>query len=166
MRSKHSPAVQGGPVVEASGKRSLANEGENTLCYGKVIRIRTEDIRDARGILSPIEFSHYNFHPVRSFVITAPSGAIRGGHCHKRARQLLMVIAGEIEIEARYWDSSVRFKLDCEHRAVLIEPLVWSRQTYYGDSPAMVVFSDTPYDASDYDPCPVITACPPSEPRV
>ena len=128
----------------------LAKTGENILCYGRVIRIHTKAIRDARGALTPIEFSSYNFHPVRTFVITATPGAVRGGHSHRRARQLLMMVSGEIQIEARYLDCTVQFTLDSEHRAVLLEPLVWSRQTYYGSNPAMVVFSDTAYDASDY----------------
>jgi dTDP-4-dehydrorhamnose 3,5-epimerase-like enzyme len=87
---------------------------------------------------------------VRAFVITASPGAIRGGHGHARGRQLLMLVSGEIDVEVRYRNCGARLRLDLVHRAVLIEPLVWSRQLYYGDNTAMVVFCDTPYDPTDY----------------
>jgi hypothetical protein len=61
-----------------------------------------------------------------------------------------MLVSGEIEIELRYGDITERLTLDPHHRAVLIEPPVWSRQTYRGEQPAMIVFCDTPYDPDDY----------------
>jgi hypothetical protein len=57
---------------------------------GRVIPIACETIDDARGALSPIDFSAYDFRPVRAFVVTARPGAVRGAHGHVRGRQILV----------------------------------------------------------------------------
>ena len=124
--------------------------GKDVFCQGKVIRIPTEACEDDRGRLFPIEFGSYDFTAVRAFLVTAGHGSVRGGHAHANCRQILMLVSGEIEIEARYRDTTERLILNPTHRAVLIEPPVWSRQTYRGEQPAMIVFCDTPYDRDDY----------------
>ena len=54
-------------------------------CDGKVYRIATQLFEETRGALSTIEFTRYNFYPVRAFVITAPPGTIRGDMATRRA---------------------------------------------------------------------------------
>lgn len=122
------------------------------LIFGdaKVVGIATDSVEDDRGLLTAIDFRPYNFQPVRAFLVTAPSGTARGGHGHRRGRQLLMHVSGEIEIEVRYADRGERLSLNATNRAVMIEAPVWSRQVYNGDNPAMIVFCDTPYDAENY----------------
>ena len=123
---------------------------KDVFCKGKVIRIPTETFEDDRGCLSPIDFDGYDFTAVRAFLVTARPGAVRGGHGHANGRQILMLVSGEIDIELRYGDTTEWLTLNALRRAVLIEPPVWSRQTYRGEQPAMIVFCDTPYDADDY----------------
>ena len=124
--------------------------GKDVFCAGKVIRIPTEAYQDDRGCLIPIEFGSYDFTAVRAFLVTAKPGSVRGGHAHANCRQILMLISGEIEIQARYGDTTERLTLNPTHRAVLIEPPVWSQQTYRGEQPAMIVFCDKQYDVDDY----------------
>lgn len=117
---------------------------------GKVVGIATDSVEDDRGLLTAVDFRRYNFQPVRAFLVTAPSGTTRGGHGHRRGRQLLMHVSGEIEIEVHYAERSERLALNATNRALMIEAPVWSRQVYRGDNPAMIVFCDTPYDADNY----------------
>lgn len=124
--------------------------GKDVFWGGKVIRIPTKAYEDDRGTLIPIEFGNYHFTTVRAFLVTAGHGSVRGGHAHANCRQILMRVSGEIEIEARYCGATERLTLNQANRAVLIEPLVWSRQTYRGEQPAMIVFCDMPYDRDDY----------------
>jgi dTDP-4-dehydrorhamnose 3,5-epimerase-like enzyme len=124
--------------------------GKDVFFAGKVIRIPTEAYEDDRGCLIPIEFGDYDFTAVRAFLVTATPGSVRGGHAHANCRQILMLVSGEIEIEARYGGTTERLTLNPAHRAVLIEPPVWSQQTYRGEQAAMIVFCDTPYDSDDY----------------
>jgi dTDP-4-dehydrorhamnose 3,5-epimerase-like enzyme len=123
---------------------------EETFLGGKVFRIPTQSFEDVRGVLTSIEFTRYGFQSVRAFVVAAPAGAVRGGHGHAKGRQILMQISGEIELEVAHRNRCERVMLDAQRRAVLIEPPVWSRQTYGGENPSIIVFCDTPYDPDDY----------------
>ena len=69
---------------------------------GLAVSIDLPVLEDARGTLCPLEFPINGFLPVRAFLVSAVSGAIRGGHGHYKARQLLMHVSGVIEVELRF----------------------------------------------------------------
>jgi dTDP-4-dehydrorhamnose 3,5-epimerase-like enzyme len=117
---------------------------------GSVRRIQTRNFVSTTGVLSPVDFASLGFNPVRAFVVAAPAGSRRGGHGHRRGRQILMLVSGLIDVEIRWQSRTRTLRLDPAHRALLIEPPVWARQTYLGEHPAMVVFCDTDYDPTDY----------------
>jgi len=125
----------------------LADEG---FCDNRVKWLATINFDDERGLLCPIDFSDHGFSVVRAFTISGTFGAVRGGHAHRRGRQILMLVSGLIDIEIRWKERLERLQLDPLNRALLIEPLVWSQQIYRGDHSSMVVFCDTAYDPSDY----------------
>ena len=116
----------------------------------RVKRLATINFDDERGLLCPIDFSDHGFSVVRAFTVFGTLGAVRGGHAHRRGRQILMLVSGLIDIELRWKGGLERLQLDPLNRALLIEPPVWSRQIYRGDHSSMVVFCDTAYDPSDY----------------
>jgi dTDP-4-dehydrorhamnose 3,5-epimerase-like enzyme len=124
--------------------------GDATLCDGKVRLLAHAVIDDARGTLSPIDLAACGFVLARAFVVTARDGVARGAHGHLRGRQILIQVAGEVGLELIYRGRPERLTLTPERRAVLIEPPVWSRQTYRGDPAALVVLCDTAYDPEDY----------------
>jgi hypothetical protein len=121
-----------------------------SLWGGLVTPVTLETREDARGTLTPVTFAEHGFDAVRAFVVTAPDGAVRGGHGHRVGRQLLLRVGGRIEVELRHGGQSARLTLDASAPALLVEPGVWSRQTYRGADAALVVFSDTVYDRGDY----------------
>jgi dTDP-4-dehydrorhamnose 3,5-epimerase-like enzyme len=121
-----------------------------TLFGGKIVEIPTTMHSDSRGILAAIQFGKYGFHPVRAFIVTASQGTTRGGHAHRTGRQLFMQMSGEISIEFRYQEQVERLVLTQLNRAVLVDAPVWSRQTYEGENPTMIVFCDTEYDPKNY----------------
>lgn len=101
-------------------------------------------------MLCPIDFADHGFVPLRAFVVSAPAGAVRGGHGHRRGRQILLLVSGEIDVEVAGETGLEVIRLDRERRALIIEPPVSARQIYRGEQPAMVVFCDTAYDPGDY----------------
>lgn len=123
---------------------------DGLLCYGKAVRIPMQVFSEPRGVLTTFDFHRHGFVPVRAFIVAAPSGAVRGGHGHVRGRQLLIRASGEIEVEIRHCSSNARLVLDAENPAIMIEAPVWSRQTYWGEQPTMIVLCDTPYSPEDY----------------
>lgn len=120
------------------------------LWGGLVTSLALDASVDPRGSLTPVSFAEHGFEVVRAFVVSAPDGAIRGGHGHRTGRQLLLRAGGSIELELRHAGQVAGVTLDETTRAVLVEPGVWSRQTYSGGDAALVVFCDTEYDPSDY----------------
>lgn len=114
----------------------------------RVINLPT--VRDQRGSLTPITFAEWGFEAVRSFVVTAPPGAVRGGHAHRACRQVLLRVSGIIDVHVRRGTAFQTIRLDGDPAAILIEPGVWAQQTYVTEGSALVVFADNPYDPDDY----------------
>ena len=136
------------PSGLASGDPSSAES--NDLLGGMVRVLAVDRIRDHRGVLTPITFGDIGFSVERAFVVSAPRGAVRGGHAHRRARQLLFRASGSIDVEVSHAGLLARIALD-EHRpALLLEPGVWAQQTYLDDDSTLIVFADRPYESGDY----------------
>ena len=121
-----------------------------TLLGDRAILVEADNHAEARGTLSAIEFSHLDFSAVRAFAVTAPDGAVRGGHAHRRGRQILMRVAGAIDVELRLDGAREHLRLTAETPALFIDRGVWSRLTYRGDDASLVALCDTPYEPADY----------------
>lgn len=105
---------------------------------------------DQRGTLLPLEFSELPFVPKRAFVTrVSEAGVQRGGHAHKRCRQILVCLAGVIEIEVTHAGETASVRLETD-QALLIEPRVWSRQTFAGADARLLALVSEPYDPADY----------------
>jgi hypothetical protein len=89
--------------------------------------------------------------PVRRlFVVNdVPAGGVRGRHAHRTARQILVCLAGRIDVEMRADGEIFQFTLDRSDRALLLEPGVWASQTY-SSTAVLLVLSDESYDACSY----------------
>jgi hypothetical protein len=136
------------PPRARSGAR--AGRGSATLLGGSVRLLDLESFVDDRGALTPITFDEFGFTAARAFVVRAPQGAVRGGHGHRRVRQLLLRASGTIEVDLRHAGSQALITLD-EHRpAALLEAGVWAQQTYVAADSTLLVFADGPYDPAEY----------------
>lgn len=122
---------------------------------GKVAELTPSTHADERGTLTALAFDRHHFCAVRSFIVEAPDGTVRGGHGHHRGRQLFVRLSGAIDIELRYGGGVERLTLDDRLPAILVEPPVWATQTYRGGSARLLVLCDTAYDADDYREDPV-----------
>jgi dTDP-4-dehydrorhamnose 3,5-epimerase-like enzyme len=135
------PATQAGAV--AAGESA-------TLLEGSVRILELECFRDHRGSLTPITLDDLDFTVARTFVVRAPRGAVRGGHAHRRVRQVLFRASGTIDVDLSRDGVRASVTLD-EHRpAVLLEAGVWAQQTYLDHDSTLIVFADGPYEAAEY----------------
>lgn len=123
---------------------------KHSFFQGRVTLMHFEGIGDSRGVLVPIDFAALDFSPVRSFLVNGKAGVARGGHAHRRGAQLLLRISGEIQIDLSLHGEERSITLGPNANAMMLFAPVWSRQTYLGDSPALLVFSDQPFDPSGY----------------
>ena len=121
------------------------------LLGGQAKLFRLPEHVDPRGSLRPLEFGGQPFRPERLFVVRdVPTGTSRGGHAHATCRQLLIALAGEIMVELRHAQEEAKVLLSAGERALLIEPPVWSRQTYVGPGAILLVLASEPYDEDSY----------------
>jgi len=126
-------------------------DDEPTRILGGSVRILDlESFRDDRGVLTPMTFDDFGFSAARAFVVRAPQGAVRGGHGHRRVRQVLFCASGMIDLDLRHRGAHARFTLDEGNPAVLLEAGVWSRQMYVASGSTLIVFADGPYDSAEY----------------
>jgi hypothetical protein len=121
------------------------------LPENRVRRISLVRKDDARGSLLPFDFASLPFLPRRLFVVhDVPPGTVRGGHAHKRARQLLVCLFGRIDVELRDGGRTEMLILDSADSGLLIEAGVWSAQTYVAPGSMLLVLASEPYDAASY----------------
>lgn len=123
---------------------------DDPFWHGLVSVVDLPAHHDSRGVLTTVDLAELGLDVARAFVVAAPDGAVRGGHGHRRTRQLILRVSGVVRVEVRRAGRAAEVTLDESTPAVLIEPGVWSRQTYLGDRPSVVVFCDTAYDPEDY----------------
>jgi len=123
---------------------------QETEFGGLVRKFQLPVFEDRRGTLLPFEFADLPFVPARAFLVSAPAGAVRGEHGHKSGRQILMRVAGEIEVECVLDDTRKSFALSKEGSCLLVSSPIWARQTYRGRQPQLLVLCDLPYDPESY----------------
>ncbi len=139
-------------VPESVDAARGSSDAEPALLLGGMVRVLHLDrVRDDRGTLTPMTFDELGFRVARTFVVNAGRDAVRGGHAHRRVRQVLFRASGTIEVEVRHGGGRARITLGEDQPALLIEPGVWAQQTYVGEASALIVFADGPYDSSEYD---------------
>lgn len=118
---------------------------------GRARLVATPRFTDARGALLPLDFSALPFLPRRLFVVhEVPAWTTRGRHSHKSSRQLLVRLAGTINVEMRANGASARHVLDVSERSLLLEPGVWAAQTYLTDDACLLVLASEPYRPDSY----------------
>ena len=136
------------PVPDPPGLTSGALSND---LLGGLVRVLTVDhFRDHRGVLTPLSFGEIGFSVERAFVVNAPRGAVRGGHAHRRVRQLLFRASGSIDVEVSHAGLQANIALDEDRPALLLEPGVWAQQTYLDDDSTLIVFADGPYESAEY----------------
>lgn len=121
-----------------------------TLFGGRASGLCFPSVDDGGASLLPLDLTDVPITAVRSFLVSAPNGTVRGGHGHRTGSQLLVRVSGEIELELVVDDETATLVLDHEQNAAMIHSPVWSRQTYRGESPQLLVLCDTPYDPDSY----------------
>lgn len=115
-----------------------------------VRRLTLRRFVDERGSLTPLDLDELGFRVSRTFVVTAPVGSVRGGHAHRRVRQIFFCTGGIVDVEFRYRGDATHVRLDESRPAVFVDAGVWAQQTYCSEGATLVVFADGGFDPSEY----------------
>ena len=127
-----------------------AAQGLNELFEGRASLIELPVQSDARGSLIPFDFSRLPFTPRHAFTVQGvPAGTIRGQHAHKSTRQLIVCLAGELQVELRDAGRSETITLDRPELGLFIAENLWASQTYLTPETIMLALTSRPYDPDE-----------------
>lgn len=117
----------------------------------------TKEIRTRRNPGQPGALSFFeaerdvDFEIKRVYYITgAPKGTVRGGHAHKKLKQLLFCPYGRIEITLDDGKRKSVYLLDDPSKGLLVESLYWRTMRWLEDDSVLCVAASEYYDESDY----------------
>ena len=114
----------------------------------KIIKIPT--FSDSRGSLSVIE-KIIDFEIKRIYYIYNTNDKARGGHRHKKTKQLLVAINGSCEVfcENSKKESKIFF-LNSPDKGLLLEPEDWHIMQNFSEDCMLLVLASEYYDINDY----------------
>ena len=106
--------------------------------------------QDKRGPLGVIEFGDMPFLPQRMFWISnVPQGESRGNHAHKKCRQMLISINGEINIKCHDGLNEFQKKMSGIGETLLVPAGIWV-SLEFGVNSTLAVVADLKFEEDDY----------------
>lgn len=86
----------------------------------------------------------------RVFTVTAPAGAQRGDHAHRRCTQLMFCAHGIVEVICDDGQAQRSFVLDRNNLALCVPPTIWNTIFYREGGSVLAVLCDRPFEEPDY----------------
>lgn len=111
--------------------------------------IKLPEFSDTRGVLTVMQ-DVLPFEVKRAYWISAPEGALRGGHRHQTTVQALVAVSGEVEIFMNNGITKQLIKLSSQSECLLVYPQYWHTMRFLRSGSMLLVFSSTPYDVNEY----------------
>jgi len=90
------------------------------------------------------------FAIARMFTLTAPHGARRGEHAHRRCSQLMLCVHGAVDIVCDDSRDQKIFALDRNDLALCVPPTIWNTVIFKEHRSVVVVLCDRPFEEPDY----------------
>jgi dTDP-4-dehydrorhamnose 3,5-epimerase-like enzyme len=114
--------------------------------------IQLPKISDPRGNITFVESNqHIQFDIKRVYYLyDVPAGAERGGHAHKKLRQLMIPVSGSFEVLLDDGFEKKSFHLNRPHMGLLITTHVWRELHNFSSGSVCVVLASEHYSADDY----------------
>lgn len=107
---------------------------------------------DFRGNLTFVESGEHVPFEIRRvyYLYDVPAGVERGGHGHRELQQLIVAMAGQVDVLLDDGKDTRLFTLDNCHTGLYVCPMMW--RTLDGFSPGSVcmVLASEHYDEGDY----------------
>lgn len=121
---------------------------------GTIARIRLIELpRYARGdgeIVVAQAFDQVPFTMARIFTLTAPRGARRGEHAHRRCTQFMLCVHGAVDVLCDDSRDQDVFTLDHNNLALLVPPTIWNTVIFKEEHSVVMVLCDRPFEEADY----------------
>jgi uncharacterized RmlC-like cupin family protein len=130
---------------------AAAARGSVSVDECRLISLRTVD--DPRGSLTIAEGERdipfaiervYHLHGV-------PAGGRRGGHAHRRLEQVLIAVAGALDVVLDDGAEQRRVRLDDPRTCLYVPPGIWRQMESFAGGTVCVVLASMAYDDADYE---------------
>jgi dTDP-4-dehydrorhamnose 3,5-epimerase-like enzyme len=90
------------------------------------------------------------FRIERMFALTAPAGAERGRHAHRRCSQFMICVSGAVDVVCEDGSRKNTFALNRRNQALLVPPGLWNTVEFRQNESVLIVLCDRVYEADDY----------------
>ena len=117
---------------------------------GRIIEL--PKITDPRGNLTVAEaFMNVPFDIRRAYwVYDVPGGESRGGHAHKRLRQLVIAMSGSFTVTLDNGHEQQKYLLNHPWEGLLIETETWRTLDDFSSGAVCLVLASEPFEEDDY----------------
>lgn len=103
---------------------------------------------DGRGELNVLE-TVVPF-PVRRVYFIHHAHGLRGGHRHRKNVQLLVAVAGSVQIHVNNGRDKEDYRLATPRQGLLLETSDWHTMDKFSRDCVLLVLASQPYDVNDY----------------
>ena len=108
-------------------------------------------ITNTKGNIGVLENDTIPFEIKRVYYLfDVPSGAKRGGHAHKKLKQVLIAISGSFDVVVKDGKSKQTITLNRPDRGLLIENNRWRELENFSSGAVCLVLASEVYDEKDY----------------
>ena len=108
-------------------------------------------INNTRGNIGVIENDTIPFDVKRVYYLfDVPSGAKRGGHAHKKLKQVLIAISGSFDVVLKNGKSKEIITLNRPDKGLLIENNIWRELENFSSGSVCLVFASEEFSENDY----------------
>lgn len=117
---------------------------------GRIIKL--PKITDPRGNLTVAEeLTNVPFDIKRAYwVYDVPGGESRGGHAHKKLRQLIVALSGSFHVTLDNGHERQVYLLNHPWEGLLVETGTWRTLDDFSSGAVCLVLASEPYEAEDY----------------
>ena len=115
----------------------------------KIIEI--PKINNTKGNIGVIENDTIPFDIKRVYYLfDVPSGAKRGGHAHKKLKQVLIAISGSFDVVLKNGKSKEIITLNRPDKGLLIENNIWRELENFSSGSVCLVLASEEFSEDDY----------------
>jgi hypothetical protein len=126
----------------------LNNKEHKKMNY-KIIDI--PKINNTKGNIGVIENDTIPFEVKRVYYLfDVPSGAKRGGHAHKKLKQVILAISGSFDVVLKDGKSKEIITLNRPDKGLLIENNIWRELENFSSGSVCLVLASEEFSEDDY----------------
>ena len=128
----------------------MATDRKTMKEIGRIIKL--PKITDPRGNLTVAEeLTNVPFDIKRAYwVYDVPGGESRGGHAHKKLRQLIVALSGSFHVTLDNGHERQVYLLNHPWEGLLVETGTWRTLDDFSSGAVCLVLASEPYEAEDY----------------